>query len=186
MISGLFASILAPSLGVIPALSLQLDGRPWNPYLRGYPLPSGILSDAPPWLCHTEPLIHRCCPSYMEVRVVAPLGAAVALPLFPVITQGASGPLLHRRHAGRRVPKWTRWWYWRRILKFSAEPTPESVSWKLLRRWGISPPMSPARLTSWMALSLGHSCCNVLSGDSHYYSLSSYQTFFLPYSSVCV
>jgi hypothetical protein len=49
-----------------PAFSLQTDGRPWNPSLRGYS----------PRLYHTEQLPLQCWPSYREVNMVAPRSAS--------------------------------------------------------------------------------------------------------------
>jgi hypothetical protein len=48
--------------------------------------------------------VHHCCPSYMRINMVTPQGAIMAL-LFPVVAQGASGPLLQWGLTGRRVPR---------------------------------------------------------------------------------
>jgi hypothetical protein len=69
---GLQSSLYAPSLRVGLAFSLQFDGWPWNPSLRDYSLPPGILTAAP-----ATTLSHRAAAtslslSYKVLNAVVP------------------------------------------------------------------------------------------------------------------
>jgi hypothetical protein len=73
-----------------PALSHQLEERSWIPSLRGYPPPPAVLPAAPLRLYHIEPLLLRCCSSYLRLNAVTPRGAAVELLHRLVAARGVS------------------------------------------------------------------------------------------------
>jgi hypothetical protein len=114
--------------GVGLAFSLQLDRRPWNSSLRGYPLPLEVLPVASPRLYYTKPLLRRCCPPYRGLNADAPRGAAMAFPHRPVVARSASSPQTHLGRVWHRVPGWIHRWFWRRTSKSLVCAAPESMS----------------------------------------------------------
>jgi hypothetical protein len=103
----LFSLLLAPTLGVEPAFSVQHDLWSWNTSLWGYPLFSGVLPGTMPWLYHTELLLCHCSPSHRELNVVVFQGSTMALPHSPVVAYGISNPHMHHEHGRHQVPGWT-------------------------------------------------------------------------------
>jgi hypothetical protein len=146
--SSLFSSSTGPPLGVKPVFSLQLDGRFWNPSLRGYPPSPCVLPATLLRLLSNQAAVTLLL---LFIQGVEHSRTSVAFPHCPFIAHGIWSSWMHHGHAWHRGAGWTHQWHWRQIPKLLVGNTP---SLTLPTRWRGALPMSSAGCTSWVGFFL--------------------------------